>query len=343
MENEKDKSWPVEKLGAVRFRDIFKTMARTFLILAVVNAVVCVFLSAFPQNRAYWLVKEKWKLLETREKPADMLVLGDSSCSMGVAPEALRGNLGMDALNLCVFAGMIAVNDAWMLDRYIQKHGAPKAVLISHIYYSWTNGPNYWALAKVPQKSGYWRRLRPSLGNSPGVTARMWLGRYVPFFSENKTIGEIIKSPLAMLSRDFHIQQDGMTPIEKADPENVEADMERILPLIKNPKEFKISPANLKALDAISELAENAKFDVYIVNSPLYRGLAENPRYREYFKSMESVFVEYTKDKKRVHYIPGQLTYEKNQMEDSDHLIRPAAFEFTNEISQMIEKASRDK
>ncbi len=99
-------------------------------VVLLCNAAAGRLLEAFPQNDGYAMIKGKWNLMKGLKRPVDVLVLGDSSCSLGVDPRVIEGEIGGTALNLCTIGDMAVVGDYWMLDHYIEKFGAPKTEII---------------------------------------------------------------------------------------------------------------------------------------------------------------------------------------------------------------------
>ena len=68
-----------EVVGPARPRRVWATLALTLALVALADVAVCALRDDHSTNRAYWLVREKWKLLTELDAPVDFLILGDSS------------------------------------------------------------------------------------------------------------------------------------------------------------------------------------------------------------------------------------------------------------------------
>ena len=149
-------------------RPSVRTLAASALVaIAVVclcNAAAGRLLEAFPQNRGYELIKAKWNLLIGLKRPVDVLVVGDSSCYLGIDPEVIESDVGGTALNLCTIGDMTAVGDYWMLDHYVRRFGPPRTVIIGHVHDIWHRSMSPILVEQVPVPDAFFDLYTKVLG-----------------------------------------------------------------------------------------------------------------------------------------------------------------------------------
>ncbi|AOY84337.1 hypothetical protein BJP36_34850 [Moorena producens JHB] len=329
---------PEEIIGSANRRGVLLSLLGTLILVILCNFAAKWYLNDHRPNRGYWLVKEKWEMLLGLKQPVDWLILGDSSCNQGVVPSILNERLDVTSINLCTIGNMLSLNDAWMLEKYIQQSGAPKNVLIVHVYDVWHRGINFPLLARVPLSWGYWQELEPPLKirlRGPGI---LFIERYFPLYSENKSLSLWFRFPLDTFKevRSYNIEEDGFMVWEKPNPSYVEAQKESHINFARN-NQFNLSPYNRQALERIVALAEEYGFNVYLANSPMYEGLYEHEDFQAYFNQLQETLGAYAAKSERVHYIFREpMTFPKEQMENADHLIYSAAKVYTNELVSEI-------
>lgn len=322
-----------EILKPVTLRHIFLFLTIPWLIVGVINFYVGLYLKYFPENKGYWLIKKKWEMLLYLKQPVDWLILGDSSCNQGVDPSIFREKLNASAINLCTIGDTLALNDAWMLSKYIEKYGAPKNVLIVHVYDVWHRDINWNVTGQTPLAWGYWKKLKPQLELNYEDLNTVFVNKYVPLYSQNESIKEIIKNPDTWFKRDdYDIREDGFMSKFDVNPGEVKLDSERHINLVKN-KQFSLSSPNQKSLEQIVALAEQYNFNVYLTNSPLYEGLYQNKNFRAYFSQVQKTLRSVADKSDRVHYILQKpITFPKIRMQNADHVIESAAKEYTHKL-----------
>lgn len=340
------KDWlPTEVDAPARRRKVAAVVVLTVLATVGVNALAGVALNELTTNRGYWLVHEKWSLLESLEAPVDWLLLGDSSCNQGVRPDVFEERLGETAVNLCTVGDLLAVNDAWMLERYIEEHGPPKHVLIVHVYDVWYRGLRFLnrqpLLAKIPLPWKFWEDLSPSVALDAKQERRLMLARYLPLWSENKTLASWLHHPSIVLDRDFGLTEDGFMPLEESNPKNVRKDSREHFAFTRTGRAT-MAPINREALIAIDALAERHGFDVWIASSPVWEGVWRNQRFRAFFTATMKLIEDVAKGRPRMHVVLSRpLTFREDQMENVDHLTQDAAAIYTGRVIDAIGEASR--
>jgi len=124
-----------------------------------------VFLQKFPVHKGVNRLWQKWPLLEIQQEPVDWLIMGDSSCGQGLRPDIFEKNFGGNAINLCSIANATVINDAWQLQRYIEKVGPPKNLVLFYVFHIWERDEQQLIAMfdQIPLNWGFWNNLEPSI------------------------------------------------------------------------------------------------------------------------------------------------------------------------------------
>jgi hypothetical protein len=168
----------------------------TLLLVVLLNWATSGYLANYSTNHGYWTIHQKWFLLGKLDAAVDWLVLGDSSCNQGVVPAVLEEELDGKALNLCMVGNITVLGDLWLLEEYIARFGPPRAVIIVHVYDVWPRDLNPVLLGQIPRPWGFWRShtLGEKLLDDPQVRFDLFVERYVPLYSQPKTLTTILRS-----------------------------------------------------------------------------------------------------------------------------------------------------
>jgi len=319
------------------------TLRLTFIVLAAAVAVVginvLISLTGIVDriDGGGRIIQEKWKLLDSVDEPTDWLVLGDSSADQGVDPDLLASELGGTALNLATVGNVLAVNDVWMLDKYIEQRGAPKNVVIIHVYDMWRRDAETSAFAHIPTAPELWWSNQPSLSLSYTETAELLAFKYLPTFQAKSLIKKLLDDPGKLNTPPRTIQPNGFSPVIEAKPDRVEADF-KVHQGFYSQNRFEIYQINIAALDRLVELAEEHDFNVYISNSPIYDGLRSDPEFNIYFRGVSALLNSLSERSQNIHYVlcdtPG---FSKELMTNIDHLTVEGSASFTEQLVEDIE------
>ena len=337
---------PGESLHPSSRRRILVCAAAALLVTLVVNAVAAYYLARHPLNQAARVIRAKWSLLLRQTEPVDLLVLGDSSGNHGVDPAVLEARLGGTALNLCTVGDLLAVNDAWMLERYLRDVGTPRAVLVVHTFDVWSRDRNPDAIAQVPLPFGFWKAARPPAPLSIAESARVLLDRYVPLYSQDQTISRLLRSPRRTLTRTFDMDASGFYHSRRALPQEVMKDFHAKVRELekedadedeKKEKRKPISLENRTALEVLAELAHEHGLDIYIAHAPLYEGLWEIPDFRRRHARLERALLDIASSRRRLRVLQGPpVTFPADRMTNVDHLVDESARAFTEVLAGRI-------
>jgi hypothetical protein len=329
---------PGEVLRPATPRSIALTLCLTALVLLGINAAANAVLERRGPNRGYRLLSEKWRLLGSIEAPLDWLVLGDSSCNQGVSPAVLARSLGGRALNLCTMGGAIALNDAWMLQRYLERHPPPKGVIIVHVYDVWGREIRPTVLGKIPAATPLaLGELKPR----PALPARDWAGyalaRWAPLYAENQSLAHMVENP----SRAFVLPplnfEDGFEPRDGANPPAVQSDLRRHMAELVKRGRFTMSATNRASLARIRELAEDRGVPVYIASAPLFSWLTQAPAFQAFQAEIMAALDEAAGTSGRVRVVlrdPPPMPIEL--LQNVDHVTREGAIVYSEELARAV-------
>ncbi|MGB7441864.1 MAG: hypothetical protein WA919_12405 [Coleofasciculaceae cyanobacterium] len=331
-----------EVIKPVKRRDILISILGTFILVLLINFAAGWYLQKNTPNRGYFLINQKWEMLLGLKQPVNWLILGDSSCNQGIIPSVLNEKLNVTSLNLCTIGDMLALNDAWMLDKYIKKLGVPQNILLVHVYDVWHRSANPRLLGKIPLNLPNLQKLQPQISLSFKQLIQFFWWRYFPLNSESSSLANLLKHPIESYeqAKSFKLEENGFMIWEKADPYGVEVDTKRHIKFTKDNR-FKLSSPNHQALEKIAALAQHYNFNVYLANSPIHQKLSENEEFQAYYAQVKATLSTYAAQSEQIHYISEPVTFSKYQMQNSDHLIYTSAKVYTQTVISQIFSASQ--
>ena len=326
---------PAEIVESQSWQLTLGSIVGVLVLVFVVNLVAVWILQQDNTNLGVGVVRTKWEMLLSLEQPVDWLILGDSSAHQGVNPEVLNERFGVSSLNLATIGNLLVLNDAWMLDKYIERFGPPRNVVIVHVYDVWHREINGAPMADIPLRAGFWKRLNPRVEFSPRQVERFVRRRYFPLYVRNSTLSHRLLSPTA--SAETGILANGFTIRDKPNPDSVRRDKDEHLWFVRR-NTFALSTPNSIALEHIAALAEKYEFDVYFANSPLYEGLYEDLDFREYYSHVQMMLNDFAKENERLHYVlRDPVTFSIEKMQNVDHVIYEGAISYSEKLVSEIQ------
>ena len=331
---------PEEVVQPVRPRQVGTTWILVILLVLLGNFIVAPRLLEGGRNLAGWIIGHKWQLLMEMQQPVEDLVLGDSSCNQGVNPVTLARALGdKRAVNLCTIGDMLALNDAWLLQHYIERFGAPRRVIMVHVYDIWSRNFDATRIGAIPVGLTTLRRLRPEVQLQRWHLRSYLEARYFPMYSSNLSLRTRLRpgDPGSSNTRGpRRVDSLGFLADTVPFPDSVELDLKRHLRFLSN-ETFKLSRDNERSLRRIASLAKEHDFDVYIASAPVYRGLAESNEFREYFRQVQESLAGFAGEGSRVHLIfDPPMEFSAAEMQNADHLVLAAANRYTEALAARI-------
>jgi hypothetical protein len=123
-------SLPTEVYSNISLKTIFKLIITSIIIFAVLNIAYHFYLVRYDMTRTI----SKWELLYSLDEPVDVLIFGDSVALSGIDPEVIEAETGLSAINLALNGRWVYYHDIWTLEYYLNKFGAPKAIIWGHLY-----------------------------------------------------------------------------------------------------------------------------------------------------------------------------------------------------------------
>jgi hypothetical protein len=315
------------------------------LLVVTCNFLVVPWLLTKSPNLAGWIIGYKWDLLQGLDKPADWLILGDSSCNQGVDPAVVETELGGDAINLCTIGDMLAVNDAWMLEWHIAHYGAPRGVLLVHVYDTWHRSFKPVRMGSIPLSYRALRRLGPPVKLRRSDLMSYLATRYFPLYANNMSLQYVLRlgdpgAPYLGATQVANTQ--GFLAAQDASPDHVRRDARSHVGWLNRTTQRKISADNARSLRQIAGLAERYDFDVYLATAPTYVGLAADPMFQRYYADLVTELAAFAPATGRVHLLLDLATFPAESMQNADHLILEAAQAYTRRLTTAIRRSSRN-
>jgi hypothetical protein len=326
------KCLPKEAIPLATKNGIIQMVAITLGIVLVINVVIYIYLINFTPDKGILLMRAKWAKLSELKDPVKLLILGDSTGNQGVDPKIIRDKLHVSAINLCTIGYATVLNDAWMLEDYIKRFGAPKTVLLVHAYDVWSRDINLSVLSQIP--GSFWKRT-PNLRMSLKDRARIFFYRYVPLYSEQESLAYILQNPWTIFRRNLHLEADGYMRESKPNYQDVQRELKEHMEFVHT-RIHPVSQINVLALEWIRGLAEANKMEVFIANGPVYQDLFADSGFQIFYAKLRAAILDISARGKMHLLLDPPKTFPIEVMQSVDHLISTAAEEYTIQIIEGI-------
>lgn len=332
------KGLPEEIIKPVSKKEIFSTLTGILCVLLAANFLCAWHLNNIWRELGRDLILGKWDMLKNLDRPLDWLILGDSSGNQSFMPEVLNKTLNVSSANFCTVGGLVLLNDIWMIEKYREKFGPPKGVVLIHTADIWNRNLNKDAMALVPLPWGFWGKYRPAVRLTFNEKCRIFVQKYIPLYSSHGSFARKILSPRSTTPQPVQIGQDGFMLETIPNLEMTEIDKLSTLDQIKK-RDKQISPVNLKALEELQRLAEEGNFEVYIVHGPLLDEIGREESFRSYFEKIKSEIKLSLQSKNRLHLVlEDPLVFQKHLMQSADHIIEPAARAYSEKVVRALKE-----
>jgi hypothetical protein len=251
-------------------------------------------------------------------------------------PSVLTEQLGGRGVNLCTVGNMVAVNDVWMLEKYIERFGPPRHVVIVHVYDMWKRPLERALVAKIPLAWGFWNRLDPPVTFGSREQISMFTDRYVPLYSQNVTLTEMIRHPRVQPIGPIRMEADGFMAASLQRPDAVARDYDQHVIDSQN-EAPRMTSQNREALQRIAALADFRGFDVYLANSPLYDRLYQHDGFASYYDRVVSLVDDVIRTSPRMHLVlRTPYTVPIEQLQGVDHVTEAAAGPYSRALARAI-------
>lgn len=333
---------PVETGSKTTPRRLAITLALALAFAVAANLFAVVALPHLPANLGYWLVQHKWRMLDELDGPVDWLVLGDSSVNQGLDCRLFDRLVDGTSINLGTTAVMTMVNDAWMLETYLEKHGPPKGVLVVHVYQMWDSDARAVGISEVPRPWGFWERAHPPILLSEEDRREVLLQRYLPLYAKHSSIGDMLRHPLRTIHWRQSVDAQGFMSCADCLPARIEAERRKHLELLR--RGVHVSKDNRRALVRIKQLAERHRFDVYLADSPILDELAMDPAFGPCMVQLHDEIRLIVGSSRHVHFLPSFLAcFPARWMNNGvDHVNVEGAREYTRRLGDSIRRVEQE-
>lgn len=318
---------PTEIIPNIQAKYWWKSLLIALFMLLILNILTIFYLIKYNPNKAYALIGQKWQLLFEKREKVDWLILGDSSGNQGIDAKQFEATKHGKALNLCTIADMLAVNDVWMLEQYIEHHGAPQNVLLIHTYDMWhrQNLPEGF-MAQIPWSVS---SQNLSLNHIALPNWKKIAMNALPLNYQRASIAWLIQHPQHLFQPTFHVDKNGFEAQDLSDVKEVLRDSEEHLIFVES-NAFEVSKNNRDALQRIAEITQQHQINVYLANAPVYENLYQDEKFQAYYEKMQNFLTAFCKHKSWTYINVHPMTFSAEELQNVDHLTTAAAEYFTS-------------
>jgi hypothetical protein len=305
------------------------------LVVLTMNVLAFVYLETNDPNSTFYIVRAKWRLLNELQNPVDWLILGDSSANQGFDPRILQTEYGLSSVNLGTIASWGLVDNAWMLERYIERFGAPQAVLMIHVYDAYDRTLRVRFMVQAPLHFGFWEQFGLKVPIPDQEQMDYALNRYLPLYYHNRSIVNMLESDLINRRPVMPATLDGFMIEEKANPDLVVSD--RNLHLADLPgMVFRPSSMNIAALRYMIGLAEREGFTLYLKDSPIDEILYNAPDFQAIHQEIQTWLRSFEAESSAFVYLDEPSLFPIDMLQNADHVTVKGAAIFTRQVAELI-------
>ena len=328
----------------VTLRHALVDIIAIFLLIFFINLGITWFLSYHITKLSHIIIKTKWQLLENLQKPVDWLIVGDSTCNQGIIPELLLEIMAETGtgLNLCTIGEVTTVDDAWLIQSYIDRFGVPpQNVLIIHGVETWwrEGEPSY--LAVIPNVRRKKKHGIPPLPMPFMSEVDIIRHQYLPLYTQLQTVKLSLEEYFLETNRppknQYYFHADGYMQFKIAGPEHVEEHYQSQVIRFKD-QPFYIADINRQTINHIITLANQYKINVYIVDAPTYEKLYEYDAFQIHRKQLQAWLESVANQSDFVHYIPLVAIFSKDEMVNTNHITHDAAIVYTKQVAELLKE-----
>ncbi len=325
---------PDETLHPASPAQILVLLAMVGLLVVASNAVAWGVLKVASPNISDVQVVRKWDLLE-RGGVVDTLILGDSTGNQGLDPAQLDAMIGGRSLNLCTLGNFMLVDDAWMLQRYIERHGPPRRVVLVHAANVWNRPVHPASFATIPMGLGEMGRRVPSVTFKTKQKVEFLMRRYIPIYYADQSLRLMAMRPWLVPRVRPVITERGFMPRSgAASPEVIEGDVNEAVDEYERRK-FGVARVNEAALHEIVRLAESGDFPIYYVDAMVSDRLVDVPAYRQQVDALHAYLRGLGGDRIKI-VLDQPIGFADEYMQDSEHITVEAAAKYTEAVGLRI-------
>lgn len=326
-----------ERPPARRGREVAALLLLVGLLVWLANAGARRYLMAEGTNRGYRIVHTKWAMLEALDAPVDWLVLGDSTGAHGIVPEVWSETFGGRALNLAVIADLLVSNDAWMLERYIERFGPPKGVLVVHAHDVWHRSIEAVLLGQIDRPWGFWAHSRPPVTLDIDQTIAVFLARFLPLYADNRELRGHLWHRGQPRDPRLEISESGWIHGRGHMPAALRRDARRLVRHLESTTGFRLSAPNRAGLQQLGRLASKHGFPVFLSHAPMAEDITRLAAFRRYDESRNRRLEVIASAWKNLVLLPETASHPREEMEGHlDHLVPAVADDHTRRLAARV-------
>ena len=289
------------------------------ILVIMINALAYQYLQNYPPKSAsIFRLWDCFMGIQTMDKGANTLLLGDSTSLANLDTGAFADRLGGETIDLSVYAGMSMLADAWLLSAYVQKFGPPDNVVVSRRSHGYGVKHTVELLAAPPLPWAYWDKLGLAPAWEEGELFELFITKYLVLYSYADVSHE-------RLVKFWDFFDTTRRPIVPTNTYTQGSKAEKVILDITDRKTIDFQPfiPSLDATNAVrfmSDMAREKQFQLYFVFEPEWDE-AINAGLRQPILDAQVEYLSQFTDPTFVHIIWNEsLTFTQEQMQNHAHL-----------------------
>lgn len=334
---------PTERFRYIKpLRLLIGTMAVIFC-LFVINLIAIVCLDDDQLNVGQVIVSQKWKLLSDTAGGLDYLILGDSSANSGFDPAFVDETYDLQGLNLATVGLFGFVDDLWMLETYIDVHGAPEVVIIATTYnvgYRDVDIKSLLGTYAIPLDT---LLAHTNIADQLSFLdlVNIYQSRLFPLYYRRDTIARVIRqfqeNGFDIFNNETHYNPYGFLSNDPNELRDLEYETEIIASSVREGEILpEFSERNREAILSLVSLAEQHDFSLYFINGPSYSGFDNNGEIQQFRQEYSAAYQEVIGDSPNAVYLPKVFSLPAEQMTNLDHIVGTASPDYTQAVVSAI-------
>jgi hypothetical protein len=300
---------------------LYKMMLTTLILFTMFNIFYLYYISQYDAlNKS-----ENLTVIDYLEEPVDVIIFGDSVVNSAINPHQIEAETGLTAVNLARNAEWVYYNDVWMLERYIEKFGPPKYIIMGHVYrlppHRFDPMVQLGSISHPYGFSWYSKYLHPNLtlDDKLNIITR----RLFPLYFRKETTYTIIENllflhnPIPPSKLNSVLESKGFNSSHTTiDIEYVEADA------MSDPinKDYQFITDNLRVIDIFLDIIDTYRIQTYVFVTPVNRILGSRKPFQPATYTQREFWHMKSLEYDMLHFNPEIPLFESEHMYNSDHL-----------------------
>lgn len=314
---------------------VFKVVLTTFVLFVAFNIFYYFYLAQYDSSRR---PVSAWTAIDTLIEPLDVLIFGDSVAATGIDAKMIEEQTGLRVYNFASTAWWVYYHDVWILERYIEKFGAPKMVIWAHTYEIVNrkfNARNELTSSSYPY--GFtWNSQYLQLDLSQKDKEQILLRRLFPLYYRKVTTESIVASLLQGINpiEGFNLSDGGFVPYPREEDKVVDKRAHEENWSIFG--DYQIFDDNQHASDVLFEIIDSHQIPTYIMLTPVHRKLATGDFYLDAIRAQLAYWQAKTEEFPTLIFNPEIVHYTTPFMRDGVHMNLDGAVLYTQYLIDWI-------